>query len=123
MANAVCSRAFTRSTGGVLSFTPTTAVERTILNGLGDVLGCEFLGSRQIRDGAGNFQNAIVGAGAELQFVHGHLEQFQRMRQDTANRSPPRPNRDLSRLRPIHQCNAKDVENNKSNESLVVAIL
>ncbi len=57
---------------------PQLAVEGAILNGFGDVFRCEPLRPRQIGNGAGHFQNAIVGAGAELQLVHRHLEEFQR---------------------------------------------
>jgi hypothetical protein len=46
------------------------------LDGLGDMLGQDFFRAGQIGNGARDFQNAIVGAGAEVQVVHGILEKL-----------------------------------------------
>ena len=55
---------------------PQLPIERTILNGLADMLRHESFGCRQACDGASPFQDPVVGAGAELQFVHRHFEQL-----------------------------------------------
>ena len=57
---------------------PQLPIERTILNGLADMLRHESFRCRQVCDGASPFQDPVVVAGAELQFVHRHLEQLQR---------------------------------------------
>ena len=48
------------------------------------MLGRDFLRRVQIRDGSGNFEDAIVSAGREAQAAHGHLQDpFARLVQRT----------------------------------------
>src|SRR4051812_39105295 len=55
---------------------PQRSVKSTILNGFADVFGRDGVGFREVGDGAGDFQNAVVGAGAQIQFRHGDANQF-----------------------------------------------
>jgi len=43
---------------------PQLAVEGAVLNGFGDVVAGDFFGAGQVGDGAGDFQDAVVGARA-----------------------------------------------------------
>src|SRR5438876_4863844 len=54
---------------------PVAAVERPVLDGFGDVRGADGLGALEVGDGARDFQNAVVGAGAQTQAGHGVFEQ------------------------------------------------
>lgn len=45
------------------------------MNGLGEVGHLEVAGAFEIGDGAGNFENAIVGTGCEPLLLHSALEQ------------------------------------------------
>jgi hypothetical protein len=45
---------------------PQCAIETAVLNGFAHVLGGDRLDRGEIGDGAGNFENAIVGPGAEV---------------------------------------------------------
>src|SRR5213592_353931 len=58
---------------------PKCAIEGTILDGFADVLGRDLRFSVEISDGARDFQDPIVGAGAEIQFAHRHANQFLRV--------------------------------------------
>jgi len=40
------------------------------------VIGSDAIGLGKTGDGAGDFEDAIVGSGAQTEFRHGHLEQF-----------------------------------------------
>lgn len=53
---------------------PVTAVEAAVLDGLGEVFGEDAGGVIEIGDGAGDFEETIVGAGAEAHFLHRQLE-------------------------------------------------
>ena len=57
------------------SFAPVSAVQVTIAHGLGDVvlldLGCAF----KVGYGAGHLEDAAVGAGREVQALHGGVEE------------------------------------------------
>ena len=57
---------------------PNLPVERAVLNRLRNVVAREVLGAGQVGNGAGDFQDAVVGAGAQVQVGHGELEQFER---------------------------------------------
>ena len=49
---------------------PVSAVERAVLDGFGDVFGFDVGGVFDIGDGAGDFQDAVVGAGAKSLLSH-----------------------------------------------------
>src|SRR5690348_5134566 len=55
---------------------PQLAVEGAELDGLRDVVRGNLFAAAQVGDGAGNFQDAVVGAGAEVVFRHGQLQQL-----------------------------------------------
>src|SRR5438477_4542526 len=63
---------------------PKCAIEGTILDGFADVLGRDLRFSVEISDGARDFQDPIVGAGAEIQFAHCHSDQFLRILRELA---------------------------------------
>jgi hypothetical protein len=44
-------------------------IQTPILNRLGDVGGLDFFGAGEIGDGAADFEDPAVGAGAQAQFV------------------------------------------------------
>jgi hypothetical protein len=50
----------------VRSLDPKRPIEGPILDGFADVLGGDAVGSGEIGDGAGDFEDAVVGAGAEV---------------------------------------------------------
>ena len=51
-------------------------IQTPVLYGLGDVGGLDLFGSLEVGDGAADFEDAAVGAGAQTQFVDRHLEQL-----------------------------------------------
>ena len=65
-----CEHAGTNSTSS-----PVGAVQAAVLDGFRDVLGLEIRRIFQIGDGAGDFQDAVVGAGAQALLGHGAFEQ------------------------------------------------
>ena len=54
---------------------PVGAVERAVLDGFGYVFGFDGRRLFDVGDGAGDFQDAVVGAGAESLLGHGALEE------------------------------------------------
>jgi len=50
------------------------AVEGAVLDGFGDVVPLDVLRVFEVRDGAGDLEDSVVGAGADAQFVNGHLQ-------------------------------------------------
>ena len=54
---------------------PVSAVERAVLDGFGDVFGFDVGGVFDIGDGAPDFQDAVVGAGAKSLLSHGAFEE------------------------------------------------
>ena len=50
-------------------------VEGAVLDGFEDVVGGDVIEGRKIGEGAGDFENAVVGAGAEVEVGHGVIEQ------------------------------------------------
>ena len=54
---------------------PVGPVERAVLDGFGYVFGFDGWRVFDVRDGAGYFEDAVVGAGAESLLGHGALEQ------------------------------------------------
>ena len=54
---------------------PVASVEASIADGLGDVVGLDVRGVVEVGDGAGDFQDAAIGTGGELQAIHRHAEQ------------------------------------------------
>ena len=54
---------------------PVAAVERAVLNGLGEVGDGDGGGAFEVGDGAGYLEDAVVGAGGEALLLHGALEQ------------------------------------------------
>ena len=53
---------------------PQIAIQRPVLNGLVEVGGFDGIGSLQVGDGAGDLQDAVVGAGAKSEFLHRHFQ-------------------------------------------------
>ena len=51
---------------------PVTAVKITIPDSFGNMHGLYLLRAGQIGNGAGDFEDAAVGAGGELQALHSH---------------------------------------------------
>ena len=60
---------------GPKALAPVLPVERTVLDGFRHVVGGDIARARQVGDGAGDLQNAVVGPGAQVQVGHGGLEQ------------------------------------------------
>ena len=54
---------------------PVAAVQSAVLDGFGDVLDGDIRFGGEVGDGAGDFEDAVVGAGAEALLLHGALEQ------------------------------------------------
>jgi hypothetical protein len=54
---------------------PVAAVEGAVLDGFGDVGNGDGGSGFEVGDGAGDFEDAVVGAGAEALLLHGALEQ------------------------------------------------
>lgn len=54
---------------------PQLAVEGAVLDGFADVVGVDVLDAGEVGNGAGDFQDAVVGAGAQVVLGHGVLEQ------------------------------------------------
>ena len=54
---------------------PIRAIQTAVLDGFGDVFGLEVHGVFQVGDGAGYFQDAVVGTRAETLLGHGAFEQ------------------------------------------------
>lgn len=57
------------------SLGPIVAVERTVVDGFADVCGIDVFTSGKIGDGAGDFQDAVVGACGKALAVHRFFEQ------------------------------------------------
>ncbi|SVD24821.1 uncharacterized protein METZ01_LOCUS377675, partial [marine metagenome] len=55
------------------------AVERPVLEGFGDVFRVNVVRSSEVGDRAADFQNPVVRAGAQVQFVHRHSQQVLRL--------------------------------------------
>jgi hypothetical protein len=53
---------------------PVIAVEAAVLDGFGEVLGGDVGGMIEVGDGAGDFEDAVVGAGGEAHAADGHFE-------------------------------------------------
>ena len=51
-------------------------IQTPVLYGLGDVGGLDLFGSLEVGDGAADFEDAAVGAGAQAQFIDRHFEQL-----------------------------------------------
>ena len=51
---------------------PELAIQRAVLDCLADVFGGNGFAAREVGDGACDFEDAIVGAGAEVEAFHGH---------------------------------------------------
>src|SRR5260370_27339505 len=60
---------------GVAELRPVGAIQGAVLDGFGDVLGFDGRSFFDVGDGAGDFEDAVVGAGAESLLGHGALEQ------------------------------------------------
>ena len=54
--------------------TPVIAIQRAVLDGFGEVLGGDGGGLVEVGDGAGDFEDAVVGAGGEAHAADGHFE-------------------------------------------------
>ena len=54
---------------------PVTAIQGAVLDGFGDVGDGNGGGGGQVGDGAGYFEDAVVGAGAEALLLHGAFEE------------------------------------------------
>lgn len=55
---------------------PEIAVQSAVLDGFADVVGLDGFGTVEIGDGAGDFQDAVIGAGAEIQLGHRHFDEI-----------------------------------------------
>lgn len=55
------------------SASPSFAVEATVLYGFGNMSGGDGFAMIQIRNGAGEFYDAIVCPGGETEFLHGYF--------------------------------------------------
>ena len=53
---------------------PIRAVEAAVLDCFGEVFGADVVGVIQVGDGAGDLEDAVVGAGAEAHAADGHFE-------------------------------------------------
>ena len=51
-------------------------VQGAVLDGLADVLGLDGVVPGEIGDGPGHLEDAVVGAGGEVEFAGGELEEF-----------------------------------------------
>lgn len=49
---------------------PIFPIERAILDGFGKVLGSDRIGLVKIRNGSGDFQDAIIGPGGQAKAIH-----------------------------------------------------
>ena len=58
-----------------LLFKLPAAVQVAVLDGFGDVSGTDIRRFFQIGDGAGNFQDAVIGPGGQPQLVDGRFQQ------------------------------------------------
>ena len=56
---------------------PEPAVEGPVLDGLADMVGGDAFAGGEVGDGAGDFEDAVVGAGAEVEVLHGVAEHFE----------------------------------------------
>src|SRR5664280_1254446 len=54
---------------------PVAAVQRAVLDGLGNVPDGDVGLAAEVGDGAGDLEDAVVGAGAEALLLHGALQQ------------------------------------------------
>ena len=59
----------------LLILRPVAAVEGTVLDGFGQMGDGQVLGALEIRDGAGHFEDAVMGARGEALLLHGALKQ------------------------------------------------
>jgi len=57
------------------SLRPQLPVQAPVLDGFRDVVGLDGLGVREVRDGARDLEHPVVGAGGEVEFFDGLLEQ------------------------------------------------
>ena len=53
---------------------PEVSVQRAVADGLENVVFSEVIGAAEVSEGAGDFENAVVGAGAEVHLAHRMLE-------------------------------------------------
>ena len=58
-----------------ISLGPIRAVKRTVLDSFGDVFGLDLGSVFDVGDGAGDFEDAVVGTGTEALLGHGAFEQ------------------------------------------------
>ena len=49
---------------------PQSPIKRAVLNRLADVAGFDPLTASEISDRAGDFEDAVVGSGAQVQILH-----------------------------------------------------
>src|SRR5690606_4490828 len=49
---------------------PIFPIERAILDGFGKVLGSDRIGLVKIRNGSGDFQDAVIGPGGQTKAIH-----------------------------------------------------
>ena len=63
---------------GQWALRPELPVQRAVLDRFGDVLAGDVLRAGQVGNRAGDLQDAVVGAGAEVQIGHGELQQLHR---------------------------------------------
>ena len=61
------------------SLSPVASIQVSVSNGFRNMSGTHFFAAVEVGDGAGHFQNTVVGAGGEFQTFHAHAQQLQRL--------------------------------------------
>ena len=56
---------------------PTLPVEVSVIDGFGEMAGLDVFGGIKVGNGAGDFQDTVVGTGGQAQTLHGGFEQGQ----------------------------------------------
>jgi hypothetical protein len=65
--------------GGIaIRSSPQLAIQCAEADGFANVIGGDAIGAFEVGDGTGDFEDAILGAGAEVVFGHGGLEHGER---------------------------------------------
>src|SRR5260370_39815711 len=71
-----CVKAAARSAALQELLGPVGAIEGAVLNGFAEVAGLDAFGGVEVGDGAGDFENAVVGARGKGEAGDGVFEQF-----------------------------------------------
>lgn len=60
----------------VLSPQPPLPIQGSILNSFGEMRGLDTVDACQVSNGAGHFEDAVIGTGTQAQALQGHLHQL-----------------------------------------------